>query len=108
MNCSRSCFRRLLGTLSLGITNRSRGGTCSPISCISPSTIHQSDFSSVFLAAKGGDLDRRLFGPAPVLNWRSWWAVDCRHGDRWWSRFTREDMRKVGLRISGWDLGAKV
>lgn len=46
MNCSRICFRRRLGRLSLGMTNLSRWGTLSPTSCISPSTAHHSVFSS--------------------------------------------------------------
>lgn len=71
MNCSRSCLRRLLGILSLGMANRSRRGTWSPISCISPSTIHHSDFSSFFLSGGEWDLLRRLGWPASVLkNWR--------------------------------------
>lgn len=44
MNCSRICFRRRLGRLSRGMAKRSRCGTPSPISCISPSTAHHSDF----------------------------------------------------------------
>lgn len=75
MNCSRSCLRRLFGIFSLGITKRSRGGTLSPISCISPSTIHHSDLSSsvLFSIDDGENLDRLLLGdvPASVLPCRS-------------------------------------
>lgn len=71
MNWSRSCLRRLFGMLSLGMVKRSRRGTWSPISCISPSTIHHSDFSSFFLSGREGDLFRRLGWPASVLTKRS-------------------------------------
>lgn len=47
MNWSLICLRRRLGRLSLGMTKRSRWGTFSPISCISPSTTHHSDFPSL-------------------------------------------------------------
>lgn len=93
MNCSLSCLRRLLGMFSRGITNRSRGGTWSPISCISPSTAHHSDLSSTFFSGSGGDLGgRRLeWGPvvASVRGERSWWDPRRRKGVtvRAWSRF---------------------
>ncbi|CAI9778678.1 unnamed protein product [Fraxinus pennsylvanica] len=79
MNCSRSCLRLLLGIFSLGITNRSLGGTFSPISCISPSTTHHSDLSSVFFSIDDGEnLDRRRLGPesASVRAVRSWKAAN--------------------------------
>lgn len=93
MNCSLSCLRRLLGMFSRGITNRSRGSTWSPISCISPSTAHHSDLSSTFFSGSGGDLGgRRLeWGPvvASVRGERSWWDPRRRKGVtvRAWSRF---------------------
>lgn len=95
MNCSRSCFRRLLGILSLGITNRSRSGTFSPISCISPSTTHHSDLSSGFLnIADGENLDRRrLRGdrsePASVRAFRNCAAAIWRNLWGGWILLTR-------------------
>lgn len=56
MNCSRICLRFLIGRLSLGITNLSLRGTPSPISCISPSTAHHSDFP-IGGAGENVDLD---------------------------------------------------
>lgn len=102
MNCSRSCFRRLLGMLSLGITKRSRSGTFSPISCISPSTTHHSDFSSAFLnIAEGENLDdlRRLRSgrslPDSVRAWRSCAAAIWRN--RWgaWILLVRDSIGKL-------------
>ena len=62
MNCSRICLRRRLGRLSRGMAKRSRCGTPSPISCISPSTAHHSDFFMPTPAAGprpgGGGLDQ--------------------------------------------------
>lgn len=62
MNCSRICLRRRLGRLSRGMAKRSRCGTLSPISCISPSTVHHSDFFVPTPAARprpgGGGLDQ--------------------------------------------------
>lgn len=62
MNCSRICLRRRLGRLSRGMAKRSRCGTPSPISCISPSTAHHSDFFVPTPAAGprpgGGGLDQ--------------------------------------------------
>lgn len=96
MNCSRSCFRRLLGILSLGITNRSRSGTFSPISCISPSTTHHSDLSSGFLnIADGENLDRRRLRcgrsePASVRAFRNCAAAIWRNLWGGWILLTRE------------------
>lgn len=92
MNCSLSCFRRLLGMLSLGMTNRSRGGTWSPTSCISPSTIHHSDFSSAFLMASAGDLDRRLGDRASVRIRRNWLPAASKHQGKVLSLFARESI----------------
>lgn len=104
MNCSLSCFRRLLGTLSLGRTKRSRGGTWSPISCISPSTIHHSDFPSALFLTRAGDLVRLLGGPAPLRNHRSWCAAARRYWGDVWSRFARESIASpvMGLVNSQW------
>lgn len=95
MNCSLSCLRRLLGIFSRGITNRSRGGTLSPISCISPSTIHHSDLSSAFFSGRGGDLWRRLeWEAASGRGERSWWEPRERKGVsvREWRRLARDSM----------------
>lgn len=79
MNSSRSCLRRLFGRLSLGMMNRSRWGTWSPISCISPSTTHHSDFTSPFAAAATARWPR---DNGPMRPHRRCWcwrkADDCR------------------------------
>lgn len=104
MNCSRICLRRLLGMLSLGITNRSRGGTWSPISCISPSTIHHSDFASPFFDRASGEAGRRLLedGPASGRAERIWRTAGRRRGTKCWSRFVRESMVWFAYSPTGW------
>lgn len=98
MNCSRSCFRRLFGMLSLGITNLSLRGTLSPISCISPSTSHHSDFSSTFLIVRADNfgLLRVCPGePESVLANRSWRITERRQGLGFGSRLERWSMVRV-------------
>lgn len=97
MNCSLSCFRRLFGILSLGITKRCRGGTFSPTSCISPSTIHHWVFSSDFLVAKEPVLERLLDDPPSVRAKRSCCAAERRHGEPLRSLLARESMIDVTI-----------